>query len=80
MPLVEEARGMKLQPDSLMALEDALQKANGWQARAERLFKGGEFTSLYFTGLGKITDLLCCDIFLLSCWCMFASLCFMLSR
>ena len=46
MPLVEEARGMKLQPDSLLALEDALQKAKGWQARAERLFKGGESASV----------------------------------
>ena len=42
MPLVEEARGMILQPDSLPALEEALSKAAGWQARAERLFKHGK--------------------------------------
>lgn len=41
-PLVEEARAMKLHPDSLLALQDALKKAKGWQARAERLFKGGK--------------------------------------
>ena len=33
---------MRLQPDSLPALEDALEKAYSWQARAERLLKGGE--------------------------------------
>lgn len=44
-PLIEEARDMTLQPDSLPALEDALTKASTWQARAEKLLKNGELLS-----------------------------------
>ena len=33
---------MRLQPDSLAALEDALSKAADWQARAQRQLKACE--------------------------------------
>ena len=48
MPLVEEARGMTLRPESLPALEDALVKATGWEARAERLFNDSKPLPAFF--------------------------------
>lgn len=37
---------MTLRPESLPALEDALVKATGWEARAERLFNDSDHLSL----------------------------------
>ena len=48
-PLVEEAKRMVPQPDSLSALKDALTKSQEWSNRALRLFRDGMFLVLPFS-------------------------------
>lgn len=49
LPLAAEAHGMRLRPDSLTGLQEALAAAEAWHQRAERLLVAGKHLPLFRT-------------------------------